>query len=57
VAASVARQGARIGLAHTVELLDASLRGRSAAELTRGLALAPSLPADGPVGDTTIGKR
>jgi glycolate oxidase iron-sulfur subunit len=57
VAASVARQGARIGLAHTVEILDASLRGRSAAELTRGLALAPSLPADGPVGDTTIGKR
>jgi glycolate oxidase iron-sulfur subunit len=57
VAASVARQGARIGLAHTVEVLDASLRGRTTTELTRGLALAPSLPADGTVGDTTIGKR
>jgi glycolate oxidase iron-sulfur subunit len=41
VAASVARQGGRIGLAHTVEVLDASLRGRSAAALTRELALAP----------------
>jgi len=57
VAASVARHGERIGLAHTVEVLDASLRGRSTTELIRGLALAPSLPADGTVGDTTIGKR
>jgi glycolate oxidase iron-sulfur subunit len=39
VAAAVARQGAQIGLAHTVEVLDASLRGRSAAALTRELAL------------------
>jgi glycolate oxidase iron-sulfur subunit len=57
VAAAVARQDTQIGLAHTVEVLDASLRGRSATQLTRGLALAPSLPADGTVGDTTIGKR
>jgi glycolate oxidase iron-sulfur subunit len=57
VAASLTRLGAQIGLAHTVEVLDASLRGRSATELTRGLALATSLPADGTVADTTIGTR
>ena len=39
VGAAVARQGARIGLAHTIEVLDASLRGRSAAALTRELAM------------------
>jgi glycolate oxidase iron-sulfur subunit len=39
VAAAVARQGAQIGLAHTVEVLDASLRGRSVATLTCELAL------------------
>ena len=34
VAASLRRQGGRIGLAHTVEVLDASLRGLPAAQLT-----------------------
>jgi glycolate oxidase iron-sulfur subunit len=41
VAASVQRLGSRIALAHTVEVLDASLRGRTVAQLHRGLALGP----------------
>jgi len=51
VASSVSRQGGRIGLAHTVELLDASLRGRTPAQLTREL----SLPPTEPTGGTTAG--
>jgi hypothetical protein len=39
VASSVSRQGGRIGLAHTVEVLDASLRGRTPAQLADELAL------------------
>jgi hypothetical protein len=35
--------GGRVGLAHTVEVLDASLRGHSVAQMTRSLSL--SLPA------------
>jgi glycolate oxidase iron-sulfur subunit len=41
VAASVRRLGGRGALAHTVEVLDASLRGRTVAQLHDGLALAP----------------
>jgi glycolate oxidase iron-sulfur subunit len=41
VAASVRRLGGRVALAHTVEVLDASLRGRTVAQLHDGLALAP----------------
>ncbi len=40
VAAALERQGRRIVLAHTVEVLDASLRGRTVEQMTRGLALA-----------------
>ncbi len=36
VAASIERTGGRIGLAHTVEVLDASIQGRPAASLTDG---------------------
>jgi glycolate oxidase iron-sulfur subunit len=43
VAAAVERQGRRIVLAHTVEVLDASLRGRTVEQMTSGLAL--GLPA------------
>jgi glycolate oxidase iron-sulfur subunit len=39
VAAAVERQGGRVVLAHTVEVLDASLRGRTVDQMTRGLAL------------------
>ncbi len=39
VAAAVSRQGGRIGLAHTVEVLDASLRGRTVGQMRRELAL------------------
>ena len=39
VAASVERLGGRLDLAHTVEVLDASLRGRSVEQMTRDLAL------------------
>ena len=42
VAAAVQRQGRRIVLAHTVEVLDASLRGRTVEQMTRGLALGSS---------------
>jgi glycolate oxidase iron-sulfur subunit len=47
VASSVSRQGGRIGLAHTVEVLDASLRGRTPAQLARELSLPPTEPAVG----------
>ncbi len=47
VASSVSRQGGRIGLAHTVEVLDASLRGRTPAQLARELSLPPTEPTDG----------
>jgi glycolate oxidase iron-sulfur subunit len=53
VAASVERLGGRIGLAHTVELLDASLRGRSAEQMTRDLALAPEARPPGRAATTT----
>jgi glycolate oxidase iron-sulfur subunit len=53
VASSVSRQGGRIGLAHTVELLDASLRRRTPAQLTREL----SLPPTEPTGGTSAGAR
>ena len=53
VSAAVARQGATIALAHTVEVLDASLRGRTLPQLVGELALAPTLPAGGPAGATT----
>ncbi|HEX7268184.1 MAG TPA: heterodisulfide reductase-related iron-sulfur binding cluster, partial [Streptosporangiaceae bacterium] len=39
VAASLRRQGGRIGLAHTVEVLDASLRGLPVAQLTGSVAV------------------
>ena len=39
VAASVQRLGGRIGLAHTVEVLDASLRGRTVSQLHDDLSL------------------
>jgi glycolate oxidase iron-sulfur subunit len=42
VAASVERIGGHVALAHTVEVLDASLRGHSVAQMTRSLSL--SLP-------------
>ena len=42
VAAAVQRLGGRVALAHTVELLDASLRGRTIEQLHAGLALAPA---------------
>ena len=42
VAASAERVGGRIGLAHTVEVLDASLRGLTPAQLVAGLALPPT---------------
>jgi Mrp family chromosome partitioning ATPase len=49
VAAALQRAGGQLSLAHTVEVLDASLRGRSVHQLTRGLALAlPDLPAGRP---------
>ncbi len=58
VAASVSRMGGRIGLAHTVEVLDASLRGRTPAQLTRELALATPEPTGGTsAGDTPNGTR
>ncbi len=47
VAASVQRLGGRIALAHTVEMLDASLRGRTVAQLHDGLALAPEVDLSG----------
>ncbi len=47
VASSVSRHGGRIGLAHTVEVLDASLRGRSVEQLSRELSLAPTETAGG----------
>ena len=47
VASSVSRQGGRIGLAHTVEVLDASLRGWTPAQLARELSLPPTEPAGG----------
>ncbi len=53
VASSVSRQGGRIGLAHTVEVLDASLRGRTPAQLAREL----SLPPTEPTGGTSAGAR
>ncbi len=39
VAASVERLGGRLDLAHTVEVLDASMRGRTVEQMTRDLAL------------------
>ena len=42
VKAAAERVGGRIGLAHTVEVLDASLRGRTPAQLAAGLALPPT---------------
>ena len=39
VAASVERLGGRLDLAHTVEVLDASMRGRSVEQMNRDLAL------------------
>jgi glycolate oxidase iron-sulfur subunit len=39
VAAAADRLGSRITLAHTVEVLDASLRGRTVEQMTSGLAL------------------
>jgi len=42
VAAALERAGGRMALAHTVELLDASLRGRTLEQLHGGLALAPA---------------
>ena len=39
IAASLRRQGGRIGLAHTVEVLDASLRGLPVAQLTESAAV------------------
>jgi glycolate oxidase iron-sulfur subunit len=47
VAASLERSGGQVALAHTVEVLDASLRGRTVDQLTRGLALAPPDPPAG----------
>jgi glycolate oxidase iron-sulfur subunit len=44
VAASVERLGGHVELAHTVELLDAAMRGRSVDQMTRDLALAPPDP-------------
>ena len=43
VAASLDRLGGRVALAHTVEVLDASLRGHSVPTMTRSLSL--SMPA------------
>ena len=49
VAAALERIGGRMALAHTVEVLDASLRDRTVDQLTRGLALAqPDPPAGRP---------
>jgi glycolate oxidase iron-sulfur subunit len=53
VASSLSRLGGRIGLAHTVEVLDASLRGRTPAQLTRELSLAPPDPAGGTTAGAT----
>ena len=39
VAASVERAGGRLDLAHTVEVLDASLRGHTVEQMNRDLAL------------------
>jgi glycolate oxidase iron-sulfur subunit len=39
VSASLERLGGRVALAHTVEVLDASLRGHDVAQLRRELAL------------------
>jgi glycolate oxidase iron-sulfur subunit len=39
IAASVARAGSRVELAHTVEVLDASLRGHSVEQMTAALSL------------------
>jgi glycolate oxidase iron-sulfur subunit len=36
VASSLQRQGTRIGMAHTVEVLDASIRGLPVSALTSG---------------------
>jgi glycolate oxidase iron-sulfur subunit len=52
VAASVERLGGFIELAHTVEVLDASLRGRSVEQLTRDLALTPRLTGGSAAGAT-----
>jgi hypothetical protein len=41
VASSLQRQGTRIGMAHTIEVLDASIRGLPVDTLT---AVAPSAP-------------
>ncbi len=42
VAASVEKLGGRVALAHTVEILDASLRGHSVEAMTRELSLPPT---------------
>jgi glycolate dehydrogenase iron-sulfur subunit len=57
VAASVERLGGSLDLAHTVELLDASLRGRSVEQLRRDLALAPRLTGGTAAGATPNGSR
>ena len=49
----LADRAAAIGLAHTVEVLDASLRGRTPAQLAREL----SLPPTEPTGGTSAGAR
>jgi glycolate oxidase iron-sulfur subunit len=54
VAASLDRLGRRLDLAHTIEVLDASMRGHTVAQLTGDLAFAPTAPTR-PAGGLSVG--